>query len=1173
MKSTFNRFLACSITSMIVFSSSAWAVDRIKQNNLNNLSLGTSWDTLPTSSDIAVFESTYATTGVLGTGGLFPVLGLRVTNPGGNVTINNGTAGAEVAIGASGIDMTSATRDLNIQRLRVDASQTWDIASGRTFNLGSSSSARTGVLSLGSGGPFTLTKTGAGSVQLDTSNTAIGNVNWDIQGGVIRAIWNGSSAWGTGAITLGGGGIATGTSFTGSVGNWTWNNNVTLTNATNSFIDNQNIAGTDRWLKLTGSISGSGNLEFRDTGTGFANANFGHILAGNNTNTGTVTIASGAEVRVGSTTANDANTGNFGKLAADSALVVNNGTLSFSRLDAHTVANDISGSGALRVGLSATVGTATTTQVVTLSGTNTYTGATTVNNGRLNLAGSLTSNISVLAAGNISGIGSTTGTLSTVAGSGIFLTGGATYTSLVANGVTIGGSTPVSFLTNPAAATNYDVFSYGAGGLTGFANLTATWRGSFNDDTTNQKVTFLTGASALRTWATTSGTWDNTGINTHWAEGDFKFYDGDDAVFGSIASNSTVTLSTNIAPGSVLVQNAANAYTFSSGALTGASGLTKSNAGTLILTNANTNTGATTVNGGVIDVGNGGTSGALGSGAISVAADAELVFNRSNAFTVSNSISGAGLVTKKGAGRMTVNGDSSGGVVNWNFTGTGNGDIGFQNANALGGTGSSIALGTNATGSAFFATNGNSSDAEIHLGTGSVFTWNGSTGNTSTLSGVISGAGSLTKVSGETLRLTGVNTYTGATTITTGTLELGDDGQLGSGNHAGDISKAATFFVNSTANQTITGVISGGGALNKANTGTLVLTANNTHSGSITLSGGVLEVASNGLFRNSDGTAAFNSSAVVTIHSGGTLKLKSYAYNGDGGLGGLRDHAVNRVINGGTLEVTGASHSSGQDFTVGTNGGTFRYQPASSGDTLTLTGNANTNTLLNGVLTFDAVGNIAANDIIEGSGGILKTGGGTLTLAGANTYTGDTVVSNGTLVISGSVSTGNLTVETGATLMGTGTIGGATTIEAGASLSPGASPGLLILSDALTLQGVALMEIGGQIAGSGYDAVTVAGLLTYGGDLDIVSYNSYDLAQAASYVLFGLGGGETGTFSSVTVGALALAGNNGVWSSESNGITYTFTESTGTLVVIPEPGAALLGGIGILILLRRRRGA
>jgi hypothetical protein len=49
------------------------------------------------------------------------------------------------------------------------------------------------------------------------------------------------------------------------------------------------------------------------------------------------------------------------------------------------------------------------------------------------------------------------------------------------------------------------------------------------------------------------------------------------------------------------------------------------------------------------------------------------VFNRSNAFTVSNGISGDGLVTKKGAGRMTVNGNNSGGTVNWNFTGTGNG--------------------------------------------------------------------------------------------------------------------------------------------------------------------------------------------------------------------------------------------------------------------------------------------------------------------------------------------------------------------------------------------------------------------------------------------------------------------------------------------------------------------
>ncbi|MCB1133237.1 MAG: autotransporter-associated beta strand repeat-containing protein, partial [Verrucomicrobiae bacterium] len=173
----------------------------------------------------------------------------------------------------------------------------------------------------------------------------------------------------------------------------------------------------------------------------------------------------------------------------------------------------------------------------------------------------------------------------------------------------------------------------------------------------------------------------------------------------------------------------------------------------------------------------------------------------------------------------------------------------------------------------------------------------------------------------------------------------------------------------------------GGAVLIKAGDGTMELTANNTLTNGLTINGGVVAITANGLYRNGDGSAAYNTGAVVTINTGGTLRLNSYNYNGDGGLGGLRDYAGNRVINGGTLEVVGAGHSSGNDFTVGSAGGTFRYAPSNTADTLTLAGNANTNTQLNGVLDFNTVGNIAVTDSIEGSGGITKSGGGTLTLS------------------------------------------------------------------------------------------------------------------------------------------------------------------------------------------------
>lgn len=150
-------------------------------------------------------------------------------------------------------------------------------------------------------------------------------------------------------------------------------------------------------------------------------ANRGFILTGANTLGGTLTIASGVPVRVGGVPGNtdvtQSGAGSSGSLGT--AAVVNNGTLTFSRTDAHSVANAISGSGALRVGIPSTAGFGdTTSQVLTYTGTATYTGATTVNNGRLvidtgaSIGGSA---VTVLAAGTIGGSGTVAAPL-TVAG-------------------------------------------------------------------------------------------------------------------------------------------------------------------------------------------------------------------------------------------------------------------------------------------------------------------------------------------------------------------------------------------------------------------------------------------------------------------------------------------------------------------------------------------------------------------------------------------------------------------------------------------------------------------------------------------------------------------------------------------------------------------------------------
>jgi autotransporter-associated beta strand protein len=219
---------------------------------------------------------------------------------------------------------------------------------------------------------------------------------------------------------------------------------------------------------------------------------------------------------------------------------------------------------------------------------------------------------------------------------------------------------------------------------------------------------------------------------------------------------------------------------------------------------------------------------------------------------------------------------------------------------------------------------------------------------------------------------------------------------------------------------------------------------------------------------------------------------------------------------------------------------------------------------------------------------LTKTGAGTWILEGDNTYTGATSVTGGTLLINGNSSTATGAVSvTGGTLGGIGTVGGATSIGAAGTLSPGQSPGTMTFVNTLSLAGSTIMEIDGTNGAGvtgGHDFVNLtgagaAGVLTYGGTmtLDIgvlfgagsYSWNLFDFASESLSV--------TSAFTGITLddqysGSLTDSGG-GVWGLVDGNNTWSFTESDGVLglTVIPEPRAALLGGLGLLALLRRRR--
>ena len=241
--------------------------------------------------------------------------------------------------------------------------------------------------------------------------------------------------------------------------------------------------------------------------------------------------------------------------------------------------------------------------------------------------------------------------------------------------------------------------------------------------------------------------------------------------------------------------------------------------------------------------------------------------------------------------------------------------------------------------------------------------------------------------------------------------------------------------------------------------------------------------------------------------------------------------------------------------------------------------------------------------IIDSSGttNLEKIASGTATLTGTNTYTGTTSVTAGTLVIASGGSThassavtvsnsgsalvvngtvnGTLLANVSTTISGTGTVSGAATVNG--NLNPGDNgTGLLTFGSSLTMADTTLttVEINGMLLGIDYDAVNAAGALTYDGALALAMGATFGTGTY-TFNLFDFGS-QTGSLDSVTLSGLytgSLVNNGfGVWQAVTNSGTeiWAFTQSTGnlSLVVVPEPNvAALLGGIGLLFLLRRRR--
>ncbi len=430
--------------------------------------------------------------------------------------------------------------------------------------------------------------------------------------------------------------------------------------------------------------------------------------------------------------------------------------------------------------------------------------------------------------------------------------------------------------------------------------------------------------------------------------------------------------------------NASDAINLSSGTygtvFAGTGDLTKSGPGKVTLTGENTYSGGTTIEAGILEIGNGGTTGSIVG---DVANSGTLAFNRSNNSTFSGNVTGTGNVTKSGAGTLTVTGALSHG----GGTTISGGTLEIGN----GGTTGSLSGNVSNNGTLAF----NRSDS-LDFG------------------GIVSGTGDLVKKGTGTLTLTGANTYSGDTKIQGGTLKLGTGGSLaqstdvdvGAGavfdvnNHAqtvGQITGAGEIKLGATgalttqfdaATATFGGAVTGGGSLIKAGTGTLVLTGASTYSGGTTISGGTLQIGNGGTTGaitgdvTNDSTLAFNRSDELTFDgdiSGSGKVAKSGA--GTLILTGENTYAGGTTINAGTLQVG--------------NGGT--------------SGSITGNVANEGTLAFNRSDDTEFSGVITGSGGLVKDGDGKLTLTGANYFKGDTEIKDGTLQVGNGGTSGQIT--------------------------------------------------------------------------------------------------------------------------------------------------------------------
>jgi autotransporter-associated beta strand protein len=693
------------------------------------------------------------------------------------------------------------------------------------------------------------------------------------------------------------------------------------------------------------------------------------------------------------------------------------------------------------------------------------------------------------------------------------------------------------------------------------------------------------------------------GINLG-ADQTFQADAGNLLLSGALAtSNYTLTLA---GAGNVSITNT----------ISGNGALLKSSLGRLALDGNNTYTGATTINAGTLEIA---SAGSLGGGSYSgdITNNGTLIYSGANSQTLAGVISGSGALTQNNSsstltlsgnntytGATTINAGTltlSGGLSNSSVTVNG-GALNQTSTGTIAGTGITFTL---ASGNAILSGNNtytgattiNAGTLEIastgRLGGGSysggitnngTFIYSGS--NSQTLVGVISGSGALTQNnSSSTLTLSGNNTYTGATTINAGTLQVGLSGRLGGGNYAGSITNNGTLLHFGSNNQTLAGVISGTGQLTQSGTNsTLTLSGNNTYSGITTVSGNsILNIRhNNALGGTANGTTVASGSA-IQLQGSITIAGETLTLNGPG-LGSSNTGALRNI-------------SGDNEWTENITIGSAATRIAADAGNLAISGNIINNA--GGSLSFQgqsgSSGNITVSGIISGSGSLSTSGLAInlLTLTNNHTYTGLSTIQSGVVSINsikdvgaGASSLGApITTANGIIAMGTTTTG-ATLRYTGADTSSNRTINLAGTTGGVTLDqsgtGTLTFTSNFTATGAGSKTLTLQGSTAGIGEIAgaVINNNSTNTTSltkngTGTWILSGSNtytGATTINAGTLQIGNGSSTGNLSASSSITNNGTLVFNRS-GTVTQgqdfangITGTGNLTQAGVGNLIL-------